>query len=139
VTYADLTSTGQARNVAGAMRQSPRAQATVETAMMIPVVVVLLAALVQVVVVVRDQVHVVRVTSAVARAVMVEPDEQTARRTVDSLRGDLEVERVEMHGGREPGDILSVSVVARPRRLPLVGLAVAPLRLTERVTVRVEG
>lgn len=127
------------RSIAGVVNGSGRAQATVETAIMIPVVVVLLAALVQVVVVVRDQVQVVRVTSATARAVMVEPDHEAARAAADAVRGDLEVERVELDGGRDPGDLLSVSVVARPHRLPLVGLAISGVRLSERLTVRVEG
>jgi hypothetical protein len=111
----------------------------VETAIMIPVIVLFLAALVQVVVVVRDQVQLVRVTSATARAVMVQPDEQTAHATADAVRGDLEVERVEILGSRNPGDLLSVSVVARPHRLPLVGVAISGMRLSERLTVRVEG
>lgn len=110
-----------------------------ETAIMIPVVVLLLAALVQVALVARDQVHLVRVTSATARAVMVEPEDRTARATVDAVSGALEVDRVVLEGGREPGDLLSVSVVARPQRVPLVGMAVSGLRLTERITVRVEG
>lgn len=118
---------------------SQRGQATVETAIMIPVVVLLLAVLVQVVVVIRDQVQVVRVTSATARSVMVDPDERVARDTADAVRGDLEVERVELHGGRGPGDMLRISVVARPRRLPLVGVVISGLRLSERLTVRVEG
>lgn len=125
--------------VIGVVNRSPRAQATVETAIMIPILILLLAALVQVVVVVRDQVQVVRVTSAAARAVMVEPDEQTARAAADAVRGDLELEKVELRGGRAPGDHVDVSVVARPQQVPLVGVAISRMRLSERLTVRVEG
>lgn len=110
-----------------------------ETAIMIPVVVLLLAAVIQVVIVARDQVQLVRVTSAAARSAMVEPDEDTARATVEAMSGDLDVERVELHGGRAPGDLLSVSVVVRPRRIPLVGLGISGVRLSEHLTVRVEG
>lgn len=110
-----------------------------ETAIMIPVVVLLLAAVIQVVIVARDQVQVVRVTSAAARSAMVEPDEGTARATVEAMSGGLDVERVVLHGGRAPGDLLSVSVVARPRRIPLVGVAIAGVRISEHLTVRVEG
>lgn len=106
---------------------------------MVPVVVLLAVALVQVVVVAVDRVQLVRVTAASARAAMVEPDDPTATSAAREVSGGLEVQQVELHGGRRPGDLLTVSVVARPRRLPLVGMAVAGLRLSESLTVRVEG
>lgn len=123
----------------GATRAPQRAQATVETAIILPVVVLLMAVLVQVVLVVRDEVHLVAVTSSAARAVMVEPTESVARSAVDSTSGNLEVERIVLSGGRGPGSLLTIEVTARPQRLPLVGLAATRVLLSERVTVRVEG
>lgn len=121
------------------MERSSRGQASVELALVIPVLVLLAVALIQLVVVARDRVQLVRVTAASARAAMVDPDERTAAATARALRGGLDLERVECSGGRAPGELLTVSVVARPQRLPLVGVALGGLRLSESLTVRVEG
>lgn len=116
-----------------------RAQATVETALLVPVVVLLFAALVQVAVVVRDQVHLTRATSAAARAAMVEPTDAAVRDALGTHGAGLEIDTVRLVGSRAPGGLLTVQVRARPARVPLVGLAIASLQLEERLVVRVEG
>lgn len=121
------------------MERSSRGQASVELALVIPVLVLLAVALIQLVVVARDRVQLVRVTAASARAAMVDPDDRTVAATARALRGGLDLERVECSGGRAAGELLTVSVMARPQRLPLVGAALGGLRLSESLTVRVEG
>ncbi|MFV0318295.1 MAG: TadE/TadG family type IV pilus assembly protein [Microthrixaceae bacterium] len=116
-----------------------RGQATVEFALVIPIVVLLLAALVQVGLVVRDRVALVRITAASARAAMVEPSDAVVADELRALGGSLDIESWNLSGARSPGALLTVAVTARPTRVPLVGVAVSGMRITERLTVRVEG
>ncbi len=106
---------------------------------MIPLLVLLMAVLLQVGSVVHDQLRLVTVTSGAARAAMVEPTEAATRSAVGELGADLQVSEVELRGPRSAGSLLVVRVAARPRRLPLVGAAVAGMTLSEEVVVRVEG
>ena len=55
------------------------------------------------------------------------------------LAGGLAVRSVSLSGSRSPGSLLTVTVTARPTRVPVVGLAVTRLELSERLVVRVEG
>ncbi len=70
---------------------------------------------------------------------MVEPNAEAARAAADSVRGDLDLQHVSLSGSREPGGLLTVSVVARPQRLPIVGSVLSGVHLSEQFTVRVEG
>lgn len=118
---------------------STRGQATVEFALMMPVVVLVVAAVLQAAVLARDQVHLTRATAAAARAVMVEPSTDTARAELATVGEGLQIEGVSISGGRDRGDLATVSVSASPTRVPLVGLALGSMRLRERLVVRVEG
>ncbi len=116
-----------------------RGQATVEAALLLPLLALLLLAVAQAGVVVRDQVHLTRATSAAARAAMVDPSESAARSALLETGGGLAIEGVSVRGSRSPGSLLTVSAVASPTRLPLVGGAVGWIRLRESLVVRVEG
>lgn len=123
------------------MTARPRAQdgqASVETALVLPVLVVVIAAVLQVGLLVRDRVVVVHATRAAARAVAVQPGTASARRAVEEAglgdRADVAV-----GGSTTPGGLAQVTVRARPTLVPLVGRAVAGVRLEERLVVRVEG
>ncbi len=116
-----------------------RGQATVEAALLLPLLALLLLAVAQAGVVVRDQVHLTRATSAAARAAMVDPSEAAARSALLETGGGLAIESVSVRGSSSPGSLLTVSAVASPTRLPLVGAAVGWIRLRESLVVRVEG
>ena len=79
------------------MTSSPgeRAQATVEFALLLPLLAVALAVVVQATLVVRDQIHLTRATSAAARTVMVEPTDEAARRTMARVGSGLATESIQ--------------------------------------------
>jgi Flp pilus assembly protein TadG len=118
---------------------SDRGQSTVEFALLLPLLVVLFLVVLQAALVARDQVRLTRATSAAARAAMVEPEEAAARHELAAVAGGLAVRSVSLSGSRSPGSLLTVTVTARPTRVPVVGLAVTRLELSERLVVRVEG
>lgn len=121
------------------VRPGGRGQATVEAALLLPLLALLLLAVAQAGVIVRDQVHLTRATSAAARAAMVDPSEAAARSAIVENGGGLAIESVSLQGSRSPGSLLTVSAVASPTRLPLVGAAVGSIRLHESLVVRIEG
>lgn len=108
-------------------------------AILIPVVALLLALVVQVGLVVRDQVLLVRVTSAAARAAMVEPTDEVVRSELLVHRGSVRVDSWRLTGTRSPGELVTVELTATPTTVPVVGLALQRVRLSERLVVRVEG
>ena len=116
-----------------------RGQASVELALVLPVLVILGLLLVQVAVLARDRVVLVHATRAAARAVIVDPDESAAIAALRRLGPPADRARVELRGERTPGGVLTVTVTARPTAVPIVGRLVAPRELTERLGVVVEG
>lgn len=117
-----------------------RGQATVELALVLPLVALLLLALVQAVVVARDQLLVAHAAREAVRAAAVDDDVDAARRAAEQA-GPLVAERldVEVSGRAEVGS--RVRVVVRytvPTRLPLVGRALDDVVLTASATMRVE-
>ncbi|MBS1836174.1 MAG: pilus assembly protein [Actinobacteria bacterium] len=116
-----------------------RAQASVELALLLPLVALLLATVVQVGLVARDRVVVVAAARAAARALAVEPDEAAAVRAVESAVGADRRFGVAVHGRPTAGAVMTVTVTARPMAVPLVGRLVSNVELTERLAVRIEG
>ncbi len=117
-----------------------RGQATVELALLLPVVAAVLMAVVQVGLVVRDQVLVVHAAREAARAVAVDPSPAAAGDAAVAATG-LDPGRLQVTLGpqRAPGERVSVTVLyAAPTRVPLVGRLVGDLRLRAEVTTRVE-
>lgn len=117
-----------------------RGQSTVELALVLPVVLVLAFALVQIGLVVRDQVLVVHAAREGARAAAVSPDPMSPRHAADRNSG-LAGDRLQVTstGRAGPGSRVQVSVVYRSvTDLPLVGPLLPDLTLTAEATMRVE-
>jgi Flp pilus assembly protein TadG len=123
-------------------RRPPEAgQATVELAFVLPVVAVLLLALVQVGLLVRDQLLVVHAAREAARAAAVaEGDAGQARQAAIGSVGlpsdDVRVSTVN-RGGAAPTVTVTVTYTS-PTDLPLVGRMMGDVVLSGRATMRLE-
>ncbi len=117
--------------------RAQRGQATVEVALVLPVVVVMALLVVQTGLLVRDQVLAVHAARAAARAVAVAPRTGVAESAVRAT-GLGSRARVRLDGDLTPGGIASVTVVVDPVRVPVVGRALGGLRLSERMAALVE-
>ena len=123
----------------GRAARDRRGQATVELALVLPVVLLLVLLAVQAGLVVRDRVLLVHATRAAARAVVVEPTEAAARRTLSPLGAPAARATVRLSGDRSPGGLTMVALRLRPTALPVVGRVVGGVVLEERLVVLVEG
>ena len=115
-------------------------QAAVELALVLPLVVTVLLLIVQVGLVVRDQILVVHAAREGARQAAVDDDSDSVRDSVLEGSG-LAAQRtdVSVEGRGGPGSRVRVEVRYRaPTDLPLVGGMLGDVRLTARVTMRVE-
>jgi hypothetical protein len=113
-----------------------RGQATVEFALLLPLVVFALLAVIQVALVVRDQVELVHATREAARAASVDPDPASAVRAAHRT-----LEGADVHVGARPavGEPISVEVTYTSHTdLPLVGPLFPDPTLHARVSMRVE-
>ncbi len=116
------------------------AQASVELALCLPVVAVLLLVVVQAGLVVADQVAVVQGAREGARRASVDPDPEAARDAARS--GRLTPRRTEVAVERVPGRPTLARVVVRHRAatdVPLVGPLLPDVELTASATMAVEG
>lgn len=114
-------------------------QATVELALALPLLAVLLLALVQVGLVVRAHVLVGHAVREAARAAAVDADPAAA--DAAAAAGGLDPDRVEVSTGGRAGPGSRVTVVVRyqvPTDVALIGRFVADLELTAEATMRVE-
>jgi Flp pilus assembly protein TadG len=115
-------------------------QAAVELALVLPLVVVVLLAVVQVGLLVRDQVLVVHAAREAARQTAVDPAADAARQAAvagSRLEPDRMAVTVSDRGG--PGSRVRVEVRYRvPARVPVVGQAVGDVTLQAAATMRVE-
>jgi Flp pilus assembly protein TadG len=121
-------------------RRREGGQATVEVALLLPLLATMLLAVVQVGLVVRDQVLVTHAAREAARAAAVDPTEDAAREGANSAaRLDPSRLTVELSGSTEPGGRLTVTVRYRsPTTVPLVGNLLGDRLLTAEATMRVE-
>ena len=121
-------------------RRGDAGQAAVELALVLPLVVALLLAAVQVGLIVRDQVLVVHAAREAAREAAVDPDPAAARRAAVEGSGlGASRLRVTLTGRGAPGSRVRVEVRYRAATdVPLVGAALGELTLTGVVTMRVE-
>ncbi len=125
---------------AGSTRVECRGQATVELALVLPVVVLLALAVGQVAVVGVDSVLVHHAAREAARAAAVEPNIGPARSAAVGAAG-LDGDRldVSLGGGTTRGDALTVSVAyVSVTNVPLVGRLIGDVNLSSEVTIRVE-
>jgi hypothetical protein len=123
-----------------ARRRGDGGQAAVEVALVLPLVVALLLAVLQVGLVVRDQVLVVHAAREAARAAAVDPDPGAARRAAVDGSG-LRPPRLHVRVGARgrPGSRVGVDVRYRaPTDVPVVGRILGDVTLTGRATMRVE-
>jgi len=122
-------------------RGRDRGQATVELALLLPVVVVLLLAVLQLAIVARDVVLVTHASREAARAAAVDSDPEAAR---DAARGagGLDPDRLSVSiSGREgPGSRVRVTVrYTIATSVPIIGALVPDPRVRSVTTMRVEG
>ena len=113
-----------------------RGQATVEFALVLPLIVFALLAIVQVGLVVRDQVAVVHAAREAARAASVDRDPRSATRAARRV-----LARAEVHVGSRPvvGQSIGVEVRYHDRTdVPLVGALFPDLDLHAHAVMRVE-
>jgi hypothetical protein len=117
-------------------RASERGQATVELALVLPMVFACLLAVIQVSVVVRDQIAVQHAAREAARAASVDRDPAAAMRAARRV-----LARAEVHVGHRPavGQPIVVEVTYRSRTdFPLVGAWMPDPELRGRAVMRVE-
>jgi hypothetical protein len=113
-----------------------RGQATVELALVLPLVVFALLAILQVGLVVRDQVAVVHAAREAARAASVDPDPS---RAVGAAKRVLADAQVDVGSRPKVGGPIAVEVRYHDRTdLPLVGPLFPDLDLHARAVMRVE-
>ena len=137
---AGLSRCGRGRERWFAAHLPPRGQASVELALVLPLVMVLLLVLVQVGLIVRDQILVVHAAREAAREAAVDPSTEAATRaavassSLDPGRLDVSITGRGQVGSR-------VRVVARYRSvlvLPVIRSALEEVRLEAAATMRVE-
>ncbi len=120
--------------------RSERGQAVVELALTFPLVVLLLLAIVQVGLIVRDQILVVHASREAARAGAVSADADAPRRAaVGSSELDPRRLSVDVGSRGEPGSTLRVVIRYRaPTEVPLLGALLPDVVLRAASTMRVE-
>jgi Flp pilus assembly protein TadG len=121
-------------------RRGSGGQAAVELALALPLLVVLLLALVQLGLLVRDQVLVVHAAREAVRQAAVDPAPDAAQRAASASSG-LALGRLEvsLSGRGGPGTRVRASVRYRaPTDVPLVGAALGDIDLRASATMRVE-
>lgn len=115
-------------------------QASLELALVLPLVLMMLLVVAQVGLIVRDRVLVIHAAREAARAVVVDPRQGAAEDAARS-KGGLDPDHllVETRGGTTSGDHIEVVVRYRASTdLPLIGALVPDVDLQESVVVRVE-
>jgi Flp pilus assembly protein TadG len=113
-------------------------QATVELALVFPLILTLLLALVQVGLVVRAQILVTHAAREGARVAAVGEDPMAA--AVASTGLDPRRMEVDRTGSESPGDVVTVTVTYEaPTDVPLIGRLLDDVELTGEATMRIEG
>ena len=115
-------------------------QAVVETALVLPLVVLFLLAVVQVGLVVRAQVLVTHAAREAARAAAVDPAPEAAAQAADGATAlDASRLHVEVAGREGPGSQVQVRVVYRAATdVPIVGALFGDVTIEADATMRVE-
>jgi hypothetical protein len=110
----------------------------VELALLLPLVLLLVALAAQLVLLVRDELHLLHAARISARAAVVDPQPAAVRAALDRAGVDREGLDVSIRGSSDPGELVVVEVRARPTRAPLVGVVVSHVVLEERIVAMVE-
>jgi hypothetical protein len=120
-------------------RCAQRGQATVEMAVILPVVVMLLLLTVQVGLVARDRVMVVNAARVAARTASVDPTSAAVTGALNRLGPPVDRAQVVLVAHPAPGEMLPVTVRMRPTSVPLIGRLLGDRWISERLVVLVEG
>jgi hypothetical protein len=112
-------------------------QASVETALVLPVLVVVALVVLQAGLLARDQLVTIHVARTAARAAAV--GGVPAAVSVVARSGVGSRSSVGVAGDVRPGGLATVTVTVDPTRVPVVGRGLGGLRLRERLTVLIEG
>lgn len=112
-------------------------QSTVEFALVLPFVLLLLLGLIQAGVFIKDVLLVSGAAREAAREAAVTAEEHRIVRAAERAAPGLEL-KLEIDRGPRRGDPVSVIVTARPSAVPLVGAIVESRAVTGRATMRVE-
>jgi Flp pilus assembly protein TadG len=125
----------------GGQRAAEGGQSAVELVLALPVLAVLVLALLQVVLVVRDQVLLTHAAREAAREAAVADDDDAGRRgALAAARLDGDRLEVRTSGRDGPGSRVTATLTYRsPTDVPVVGAMVGDVRLTASVTMRVES
>lgn len=120
------------------MIRGDRGQSTVEFALLLPLIALVLLCLVQGGLVLRDQLLVTAAAREGAREAAVTGDISKVERAAARSAGSLRIE-VEAEWGRAPGDPVTVRVTGHPVAVPLVGRIVSGQTLIATATMRMES
>lgn len=112
-------------------------QSTVELALVLPLVLILVLGLMQVGVMIRDQIMVLGAAREGVRQAIVTPDRDQITTAAAAAAPGLEL-TVAVERGTERGDPAHVQVSAPPAQLPFVGHIVAGLTMEASATMRME-
>lgn len=123
----------------GWLARCDRGQATVELALVLPIVVLLLLVTIQAAVLVRDRIMLVNAARAAGRAVIVSPRIEAANEALQLHGRELSAASVVLDGQTTSGGLATVTLRMPATRVPVVGRVVAGVTLEESLTVRVEG
>ena len=116
---------------------SQKGQATVELALVTPLIVLLLLAIVQVALVARDQILVVHAARASARAAAVEPSRETALAAARQA-ADLDASRLMVSLERRGDRVIAAVTYSAPTAVPLVGRLLPDRELSASASFLVE-
>lgn len=115
-----------------------RGQATVELALLLPVIVVIGLAVVQVGLLTADRLAAIDAARVGARAAALRPDRGAVDRAFEEQGIDLRGGNARLSGELRPGGVATITVRRPPTRLPLVGRALGNIEISETLVFRVE-
>lgn len=120
------------------VRRADPGQASVEFALVLPLVLLVLLGLLQVGVFVLEKLQVTGAAREGAREAAVTGDRERIKHAAQRSAPGMEL-NVRVDRGANRGDAAKVAVGARPTELPLMGGIVSGLRLESSATMRVES
>ncbi len=125
--------------LAGGPGGRERGQATVEVVLVLPFVVLVVSAVLQVTVIVRDTIRLGHVAREAARSAMVDDPTTAGEHARASTALDPSRLTVDVQGGDAPGDRLVVTVRYRmPTDVAVVGVLLPEVTIEERLVTRRE-
>jgi Flp pilus assembly protein TadG len=120
-------------------RGSDRGQATVELALCLPFILLLIGSAVEITAVSVDNIRVWHATREAARVAAVEPDPSVATRVATDVIAPIDISISPPSDARVGGEPVVVEASYRPDAdVPVIGQVFERLRLTARVAMRIE-